>query len=66
MTRNVKMSPRTFYLNEQHELARSDKEGGGSIPKYIDINWATKGAKITRSLESASRQIQQSPDPRKG
>lgn len=58
-------SPRTFYLNEQHELARAEKEGGGGIPQYVDIDWATKGNTITRSLHRVKRQIQESPDPSK-
>jgi hypothetical protein len=58
-----RVSPRTFYLNEQHELARAEKEGGGPPPKYTDINWATKGNKIARSLQRVVNQIEQSPDP---
>src|SRR5688500_3664120 len=60
-----RVTPRTFYLNEQHELARAEKEGGGRVPKYTDINWATKGTTIARSLHSVRSDIQQSPDPSK-
>jgi hypothetical protein len=65
MSPNGRVSPRTFYLNEQHELARAEKEGGGGIPQYVDINWATKGAAITRSLNRVKKQIQESADPSK-
>src|SRR6266849_3055833 len=65
MSPNARGSSRTFYLNEQHELARAEKEGGGRIPNYTDINWATKGTTIRRSLQSVRRQLQQSPDPAK-
>jgi len=27
-------SPTTFYLNEQHELSRGEREGGGRFPQY--------------------------------
>ncbi len=57
---------RTFYLNEQHELARAEKEGGGRVPKYTGVNWANKGAMISRSLLRIQKQIQDSPDPVKG
>jgi hypothetical protein len=63
MSNNGRVSPRTFYLNEQHELARAEKESGGRIPKYTDINWASKGTTITRSLQGVRRQIQASTDP---
>src|ERR1700674_1078111 len=58
-------SPRTFYLSEQHELARAEKVGGGGIPKYVDINWASKGASITQSLNRVRTQIEESRDPSK-
>jgi hypothetical protein len=59
------VSPRTFYLNEQHELARAEKVGGGGVPKYVNINWATKGTAITQSLSRVKTQIQASADPSK-
>jgi hypothetical protein len=65
MSPEGRVTPRTFYLNEQHELARSEKAGGGGIPKYIDINWATKGTAISHSLNRAKKQIEVSPDPSK-
>lgn len=63
MSPDERTIPRTFYLNEQHELARAEKEGGGRIPQYVDINWATKGAGIARSIGQVRRQIQDSSDP---
>src|SRR5437764_78924 len=65
MSPDERTTPRTFYLNEQHELARAEKEGGGRIPQYIDINWATKGAGIARSIGRLRKQIQDSSDPAK-
>lgn len=65
MSPHGRLTPRTFYLNEQHELARAEKEGRGSVPKYTDINWATKGTAISRSLHRVEREIRQSSDPAK-
>ena len=65
MSTNGRTIPRTFYLNEQHELTRAEKEGGGRIPQYIDINWASKGTAISRSLNRVRKEIQESPDPAK-
>jgi hypothetical protein len=65
MSPEGRVPPRNFYLNEQHELARAEKEGGGGIPKYIDINWAAKSTAINHSLNRVRRQIQVSPDPSK-
>ena len=65
MSTNGRTIPRTFYLNEQHELTRAEKEGGGRIPQYIDINWASKGTAISRSLNRVRGEIQESPDPAK-
>jgi hypothetical protein len=66
MSPEGRTTPRTFYLNEQHELARAEKEGGGGIPQYTGINWAAKGTAISRSLSQVRRQVQKSPDPSKG
>lgn len=65
MSPEGRVSPRTFYLNEQHELARAEKVGGGGVPKYVNINWATKGTAITQSLNRVKTQIQASRDPSK-
>jgi len=65
MSSDGRTTPHTFYLNEQHELARGEKEGGGSIPKYTDINWAARGAAISQSLNRVRKQIQGSHDPSK-
>src|SRR6516162_7545454 len=65
MSPDERTIPRTFYLNEQHELARAEKEGGGRIPQYVDIDWTTKGAEIARSISRVRKQIQESSDPTK-
>lgn len=55
--------PRTFYLNEQHELSRAEKETGGSVPQYVDIDWTARGEMISRSLNQVASQIRASHDP---
>ena len=65
MSPESRVTPRTFYLNEEHELARGEREGGGRIPAYTDINWAAKGSTISQSLHRVRRQIQGSLDPAK-
>ena len=57
--------PRSFFLNEQHELTRGEKEGGGGIPKYAPINWERKGKRIQRTLHQAREKIRTLPDPTK-
>jgi len=56
-------TPRTFFLNEQHELARGEKQGGGGQLKLAPINWQAKGNKLKRSLTTTKRTIRNSSDP---
>src|SRR5690242_941527 len=56
-------SPITFYLNEQHELSRGEREGGGRLPQYQGINWAAKGEQIKATLESVQTALTASQDP---
>ncbi len=53
----------TFFLNEQHELARGEKSGGGRLPNYSGINWATKGKQISQSLKQTGTKLKSSKDP---
>jgi hypothetical protein len=62
--RNVE--PRTFYLNERHELSRQVKDGGGRIVKYPHINWATKGRRLNNQLSSIDDLMTNSADPLRG
>jgi subtilase family protein len=54
---------RNFYLNEQHELTHEEKSGGGRLPLYVNINWARKGATLSKSLHSVQRKAGKSIDP---
>jgi subtilisin family serine protease len=55
--------PRSFFLNEQHELMRGEKEGGGGIPKYAPIDWKKKGDRIQSTLRQAREKILTLTDP---
>jgi hypothetical protein len=55
--------PRSFFLNEQHELTRGEKEGGGGVPKYAPIDWGAKGRRIQQTLTQAKAKIDSLPDP---
>ena len=55
--------PRTFFLNEQHELARGEKETGGSLPKLAPVDWGAKGQRIHTTLAAARETVRKSKDP---
>ena len=57
------IKPRNFYLNEQHELTLGEKSGGFGLPKYGQIDWASKSRRINRSLSLAREAIKKSSDP---
>jgi hypothetical protein len=59
------LKPLSFFLNEQHELTRGEKEGGGGIPKYAPINWGNKGKQIQDTLRQVREKIRASHDPTK-
>jgi hypothetical protein len=58
-----RIEPQYFYLNEQHELSRVDREGGGSLPKLGKIDWPGKELRLSRSLTRTKRAISESSDP---
>jgi hypothetical protein len=60
------VQPRTFFLNEKHELASIERGGGGALPKFQGIRWAAKGRQISSGLTAAARAIATSNDPLKG
>src|SRR5262245_43620386 len=61
-----RVEPKHFYLNEQHELSRTEREGGGSLPKLGHIDWTSKQHKLSESLASTKRIIANSEDPLRG
>ena len=60
-----KIKPRTFFLNETHELEGVAKGGGGRVPQYTDISWAAKASQISSSLKEAAETVRSSRDPLK-
>ncbi|MEQ9407688.1 MAG: S8 family serine peptidase [Fuerstiella sp.] len=58
-----KVQPKTFFLNEQHELPPEEKTGGGRASQYEGIDWAAKGHRLHSSLESVQQGLASSRDP---
>lgn len=56
------VKPRTFFLNETHELPRGEKRGGRP-PQYADISWAAKSLQISSSLRETVEAVRSSHDP---
>jgi hypothetical protein len=63
MPPNEPTRPKTFFLNETHELSTEDKSGGGRIPEYAGISWAQKAKRINSSMTDAVNAIAASRDP---
>jgi Subtilase family len=59
------VNPRTFFLNETHELASGEKRGGGRAPQYVGIAWAAKAEQITETLHQVVNAVNSSHDPLK-
>src|SRR5687768_17282136 len=57
------VAPRTYFLNESHEHARDDREGGGRVTEYARIDWVAKGQRLAKSLLLARKAAAQSSDP---
>lgn len=57
------VAPKTFFLNETHEHARGEPEGGGRVPTYSRIDWAAKGRHLARSLQAARAAVERTADP---
>jgi hypothetical protein len=55
--------PKTYFLNEQHELPIEEKGGGGRSPRYDHIDWAVKGQRLHQSLQNVTQAIEHSSDP---
>ncbi len=63
--RSRQIVPRTYFLNETHELTPLEGGGGGRLPKYVGISWAAKGQKISQSLKAIEAKVAGSKDPTK-
>ena len=56
-------APRHYFLNERHQLAPSEKAGGGSASKIVGIEWKTHGTSLSKSLDIIKHARRQSVDP---
>jgi hypothetical protein len=63
MARDSQVPPRTYFLNEAHELAPADKRSGGSLPKYVEIDWSQKANRLSGTLRHATSALKRTPDP---
>jgi hypothetical protein len=59
------VEPRTFFLNEAHELSPTEKGRGGALPKFAEIPWSTKAKQISKSLDAVIQSVSASRDPLK-
>jgi Subtilase family len=66
MANERSVRPKTFYLNERHQLMPGEKRGGGGLPKFGDIDWGAKGQRIGRNLKKLSEKLDASKDPLRG
>jgi Subtilase family len=57
------VAPRTFFLNETHEHARGEPEGGGRVPTFSRIDWSAKGQRILTTLRAARTAGRRTADP---
>jgi hypothetical protein len=57
------VAPRTFFLNETHEHARGEPEGGGRVPTFSRIDWSAKGQRLATSLRVARSAALRTADP---
>ena len=62
---NRSRAPRTFFLNETHELGRGKDGGGGGGLKLAPTDWSSKGQRLNKTLGLAIEEIRESKDPLK-
>lgn len=56
---------RTFFLNEQHELAHGERDQGAMSPHYALIDWKDRGRRLSGSLKNVQKALSASADPTK-
>ena len=56
-------NPKNYFLNEHHELAVGEKEGGGRFTEYVDIDWHNKAQRLSDSIKKLVSHARNSPDP---
>lgn len=60
------VKPRTFFLNEKHELGSFDRDGGGRQADYVPIDWSARSARLSASFRRATTPPVRSEDPSAG
>jgi|GEM_PF-499181 len=66
MSTPTRVVPRTFFLNESHEHARDSQGGGATVSTFLNIDWASKGETLAKSLRLVRRRIDETSDPLRG
>lgn len=55
--------PRTFFLNETHELGRGRNKAGGRPSVFASVDWSKKSETLHTSLDNTIAKIKSSRDP---
>ena len=58
-----RVQPKTFFLNESHELSAVEKSGGGRVSEYVGISWPRKARRLSTSIEKVLEDVGSSHDP---
>jgi hypothetical protein len=55
--------PRTFFLNEKHELTPTEKPGGGGQAKIGIVDWSSKATSLRDGFARVRKSMQSISDP---
>ncbi len=55
--------PQHYFLNERHQLAPTEKDGGGKNTPVVNINWKSHGTELSGNLRIIRAARQSSIDP---
>jgi len=56
-------TPKTFFLNERHELSSFEREGGGRPAQYVRINWTQRSSMLANSFRRVTTPTVHPRDP---
>ena len=62
-TESGKAPPRHYFLNERHQLAPAEKDGGGRTTPVIGVDWSARGTALSSNLDVLRSARKASPDP---
>ena len=62
-TESGKAAPRHYFLNERHQLAPTEKDGGGKTTPVVGVNWSGHGAALSSKLGVLRSALKVSSDP---